>query len=268
MTDNRNVYSRRTGWPQAGGFYLATPPGLPPFCCLPIPLPACNAQAELLHHPHIRSADVMEACRHCRTPDAPRPPATPAQLSRVRIAGLLDEHAFGQPWEKCHGRKTMAEFCEAFHAFTPEAASVWISTRYRTPAEWLQEVEQQGIYHRIRCGQHGPAAWFIPGETFVLFIHRGACHYADGSPRPGIVFAFPATLEYICRGDEPVDRLDRLQARKITPMEIEEIHPLIPTPGTEADRDAPPQPDLADRSAGPGPPPATPRQQAGPDLDR
>ena len=67
----------------------------------------------------------------------------------------------------------------------------------------------------------------VIGETWVLVAHRDAIHTDElddngfEKTAPGIFHAFkPSAIEYVCRGDESDDEIDRLRERGITPVNV------------------------------------------------
>jgi len=98
---------------------------------------------------------------------------------------------------------------------------LWVGGRfYRRPSHWVQEAIRQGVCRRI------PA---IPrdlelGKTWVLLAHRKVIANLDGSWTPAVFGIFrPRAIEYVVRGDESGEELQRLAARGATPVRVERV---------------------------------------------
>lgn len=100
---------------------------------------------------------------------------------------------------------------------------LWIGAGfYKTTSEWLDECEAQGVSRRVKALPKG----FEIGETWVLFAHREATYRwdtaaNDGIREPGIFHATrPSRVEYVTKGDETEEGLERLEKRGITPVRV------------------------------------------------
>lgn len=98
-----------------------------------------------------------------------------------------------------------------------KAGLLWIGkASYKTPQDWLREAVQMGISRRIAAV---PRA-FVLGHTWVLMAHRKAL-VTGNEAQPGIIAYFrPSRIEYVVKGDESEDELERLAKRGITLVEI------------------------------------------------
>jgi len=98
---------------------------------------------------------------------------------------------------------------------------IWIGEKfYATPAEFGREASMQGVSRRISTVPRD----FKLGETWVLLAHRKAISNPDGSFTPGIFHAFkPIAIEYVVKGNESEEELERLAKRDITLVKIEKI---------------------------------------------
>ena len=127
------------------------------------------------------------------------------------------------------------------------AGLIWIGDTFYSPAEFVAEAAQLGISRRIACVPKG----FRVGETLVLFAARRVPRFGtddalfrelptrDG---PAIFAAFvPMALEYVVRGDESEEELQRLVDQGFTPVRIERVvesggdgeGSAVPRPGPE-----------------------------------
>lgn len=138
----------------------------------------------------------------------------------------------------------------AMPGLTGKHGLLWIGGGfYAKPSDWTTEAIQQGVSRRIGAIPND----FKLGETWVLVAHRDVfkvgcpdcrglgrelmpnCDFAlDGAPacagckgsgsvpQAAIFHAFrPSAIEYVVKGDENDEFLDRLLARGITPVQIE-----------------------------------------------
>jgi len=113
----------------------------------------------------------------------------------------------------------------------PERAGlIWIGdTFYDTPGAFVAEAGRLGISRRIACVPKGLEV----GRTLVLLASRKVPVYGtDGAlfrdlplkHKAGIFAAFiPTALEYVVRGTESQEELERLSAQGFTPVRIERV---------------------------------------------
>lgn len=110
------------------------------------------------------------------------------------------------------------------------AGLIWIGdTFYATPGAFVAEAGRLGISRRIACVPKG----FQVGETLVLLASRKVPAYGtDGALfrdlplkyKPGIFAAFiPTALEYVVKGNESQEELERLSGQGFTPVRIERV---------------------------------------------
>lgn len=143
----------------------------------------------------------------------------------------------------------------------PERAGlIWIGdTFYARPGDFVAEAGGLGISRRIACVPKG----FEVGKTLVLLASRKVPVYGTDDAlfrdlplkhKPGIFAAFvPTALEYVVRGNETQEELERLVGQGFTPVRIERVVESGDE-GAEATRPGPEvsgPPDL--RPAGHGP---------------
>lgn len=106
----------------------------------------------------------------------------------------------------------------------PRAGLLWIGKRfYRDPADWLKEAVAMGISRRVSAIPRD----FVLGETWVFAAHRAALLPRFGidpegtEDRSGVIAAFqPSRIEYVVRGDEADEDLDRMEERGITLVRV------------------------------------------------
>jgi hypothetical protein len=102
---------------------------------------------------------------------------------------------------------------------------IWVGERhYPTVADFMAEAQDQGVSRRLSALPND----YVPGITRVLLAHRravlvGKAEFGSGMPerRPG-VFAIirPHRIEYIMKGDEDEEFLERLEKRDITSVSV------------------------------------------------
>ena len=103
---------------------------------------------------------------------------------------------------------------------------LWVGEKfYPTPADFTREAADMGISRRIPALPKG----FKLGETWVFLAHRkgiSMCLEAeDGTQEevfyPAIFRIFqPTAVEYVVRGDETPEELEKLIDRGITPVKV------------------------------------------------
>lgn len=128
----------------------------------------------------------------------------------------------------------------------PERAGlVWVGSKfYPTPGDYLKEAQEQGISRRLPAIPRD----FEVGETWVFLAHRDIpqpCPECDGESSsgrsgycdtcgstgyvqlPGIFSVFkPERIEYVVKGDETDEDIERMERRGITPVRVERADDL------------------------------------------
>ena len=100
------------------------------------------------------------------------------------------------------------------------AGLLWVGSKfYRNPVEFMNEAHAMGISRRIHTVPKG----FVVGQTLVLLAHISV-HFSDNTVGKGIFTAFtPTAIEYILKGGETTDELDRMEQRGITIVKVKNI---------------------------------------------
>ena len=105
----------------------------------------------------------------------------------------------------------------------PERAGLlWIGGKfYPTPEAFTSEAAKLGISRRIAQIPKD----FKVGETLVLLAHRRVSFsWGEEHPHPGIFAAFiPRAIEYVVKGDESPEQLERVQKQGCTLVRIERV---------------------------------------------
>jgi hypothetical protein len=99
------------------------------------------------------------------------------------------------------------------------AGLVWVGEKFYTPASFVKEAQDMGISRRI---PHLPKSFRL-GETWVALGHRKVFRVEDqpGKATPGIFYLFkPQRVEYVVKGDETPEQLERLAKRGVTPVKV------------------------------------------------
>lgn len=112
--------------------------------------------------------------------------------------------------EKCKG-------CVPFDGSEIRFGLLWIGEKfYSSPEQFTNEAKRLGVSRRISAVPHD----FKIGETWVLVAHRKAIRGKD-QEYPGIFHAFkPTAIEYIVKGTESDDELDKLEKRGFTLIDV------------------------------------------------
>lgn len=129
--------------------------------------------------------------------------------------------------------KAETSFCQTCPLHNPpeKAGLVWIGEQhYSSPLDWLVEAKTMGVSRRI------PAIPidFVVGETLVMVAHRKtplgppkALAVDDSLVGPAIFSVFtPNRIEYVVKGDESSEDIDKLIERGLTPVHVEKYEEL------------------------------------------
>jgi hypothetical protein len=102
---------------------------------------------------------------------------------------------------------------------------IWVGEKfYKRPSDFIREANGQGISRRISFVPTD----FILGVTQVMLAHRKAIYEPenpladDEGFLPGAFTMFtPDRIEYVVKGDESEEQLDRMEKRGITLVRVE-----------------------------------------------
>jgi hypothetical protein len=207
QVQTRSESRRGCGFRKPGGIYLIGPPEGRPCCKLPFPLTVCPTCGSGIHVS--RSWTWVDADKLFDIIDD----------DHNHLSGCL------QPPE--------------IRLFNPcplashigKAGLLWIGEAYyKTPEGFLLEARNMGISRRIPAVPKG----FKLGETWVLLAHRKGIQKEEPidsgllggtgtqvSWTPAIFSIFkPTAMEYVIKGGETEEELERLVKRGLTPVEI------------------------------------------------
>lgn len=126
---------------------------------------------------------------------------------------------------KC--KKRGCSGCVPFNGEFERIGLMWVGRKYYTPGSYQEEAARMGVSKRISQIPKD----FKVGRDWVLLAHAEAIErpvvstdpedQGRTTKHPGIFYAFkPTRIEYICRGDESDEELERLKRRKITPINV------------------------------------------------
>jgi hypothetical protein len=189
---------RGCGFRKGGGLYLVSGEPMKPCPRLPVPLDVCRCCGQGIKPARgwtWISTEILEAARPCQFD-----PVGGCGGCPMRRPALLGA----------------------------QLGLLWVGERYYpTPGEFLKEALEMGVSRRIRVIPRD----FQLGSTWVAFAHRKAIETGNGNRdllgeeekehTAGIFQLFrPTRIEYIVKGDEPEDELDRLEKRGITLVKV------------------------------------------------
>jgi len=97
---------------------------------------------------------------------------------------------------------------------------IWVGEKfYPTVQDFVREAKHRGISRRISAVPND----FYVGTTWILLAHRKAIYFGDKFI-PGIFQAFkPEAIEYIIKGDETQEEIDRMEKRGISLVDVVKI---------------------------------------------
>lgn len=180
--------ARGCGFRRGGGYYLVSPgPGL---VCSKLPIP-------------------LEVCPTCG-----------AGYRHTRGWTWIDPNPIVKP--EPHGDILHSAYCRLSKPFEGRHGLLWIGQSfYKTPETFLREASERGISRRLR----GVPNDFKVGETWVFLAHISAIPPhpldVDDTAHPGIFSCFlPRAVEYVVRGDETEEFLERVVKRGIEPVRV------------------------------------------------
>ena len=180
------VYDHRRGcgYRKPGGLYLMAPAGGHPCCKLPIPLHIC--------------------------------PTCGGGIKPARGWSWFDSDHFISK-DPCPEQEGPFLLCPLAEGGLGRQGLIWVGEKfYPHPADFMAEVAHQGFSRRI---PHLPKDFKL-GETWVFLAHRKAMSDANG-PISGVFFVFqPTQIQYVVKGDETDEALERLEKRGISPVHV------------------------------------------------
>jgi hypothetical protein len=117
--------------------------------------------------------------------------------------------------------------CPLGGAMPERGGLLWVGgAYYKAPEDFMREAMHQGISRRIPTVPKG----FEPYKTMVYLAHRevvlpfrdGKHEVASTEPCPAVFSAFiPTAVEYVVKGDEGQEVLDRLEKRGLSLVKVE-----------------------------------------------
>jgi hypothetical protein len=187
--------------------------------------------------------DRCPTCDHGIKPSRGWTWVNPANIFKPGVCKLAVNEVVGSVEE---GRPAAASelFCSGCVLVDPpeKAGLLWIGEKfYPTPSDWLDEARRMGASRRIQSVPKD----FVMGETIILVAHRKGvvidcpdceseqdlpagiepCETCEGGIKTiyaGAIFsAFtPTAVEYIVKGDETEEELERLEKRGLSLVKV------------------------------------------------
>lgn len=113
---------------------------------------------------------------------------------------------------------------------------IWVGGQfYKRPEDCAREAMQQGVSRRLSQLPKD----FKLGETWVFVAHREAI--SESCP-DWVFHAFkPSAVEYVVKGTETDEELERLEKRGLTPVRVQRV---------EDQTEIEPEPDLSEEPGG------------------
>lgn len=199
--ETRFDQKRGCGWRSPGGTYLVAQGVSAPCGMLPIPLtkcPTCSCGIKPSRGWTWLDIKALAAGKACSSP------ASECGYCPLSLAKMGDRQGL-----------------------------LWIGgSFYKRPEDWTNEAVKQGISRRLSAVPRD----FELGKTWVLVAHRealtapcpdcafGPCETCGDTrtvPQAAIFHAFkPTAIEYVVKGDETEEELERLIKRGITPVKV------------------------------------------------
>jgi len=107
--------------------------------------------------------------------------------------------------------------CHLSSFLETKAGLIWVGEAfYATPHKFNQEAAFQGISRRVSAVPSD----IIIGKTPIFLAHQKTV--IRGAETPGIFSVFiPTAIEYITKGDETEEEIEKLEKRGITPVKVE-----------------------------------------------
>jgi hypothetical protein len=190
--ETRYDRERGCGWRCKGGTYLVTSNTLLGACGrLPVALAVCGTCGHGIHQTRSWTwLTLPDALRDAEPQACDRGTCAACPLSPTRATGRVGLLWCGEKW-------------------------------YAAPQDWTREAREQGVSRRISTVPND----FVVGETWVLMAHpkavMGTNDAGEIAYRPGIFHAFkPSAIEYVVKGDESEEELERKEKRGITLVRI------------------------------------------------
>ena len=220
---------RGCGYRKPKGIYLVSDGISSPCGRMPIPLdrcPCCGGGIKATRGWQTVDADALFASQRCGDPSCSA--YFPDGKGQVTTSGFNGCPASGR---------------------LGKAGLLWIGSKfYPTPKDWSIEAQRMGVSRRIPAVPKD----FVLGETWVLVAHRECitrrcdcgvscpnalnpnetvmvpdescpkCHGAGEHPVPGVFHLFkPTAIQYVVKGDETAEDLEKLVRRGLTPVKVE-----------------------------------------------
>lgn len=188
--ETRHEHARGCGYRKPGGLYLVSGPLSEP--CGKLPL-------------------VLDVCPTCGAGIKPS-----RSWTWVKVGPLFESRKCDHPHAPggCTG-------CPLGGAMPERAGLLWIGEKfYATPELFTAEAARMGISRRIPAVPNE----FELGDTWVLLAHRKTLVQNHPERVPAIFSMFrPRAVEYVVHGSDTDVKLDRLEKRGITLVDVKPV---------------------------------------------
>ena len=163
----------------------------------------------------------------------------------------IDLQAFLQNAKECDTTENCGNCPFSILAGVERAGLLWVGEKYYpTPDDFMKEADEMGVSRRISAVPND----FVLGETWVLFAHRKTieeacpeclgnyavfdeesdemtqCEWCEAGVQyqAGVFHAFrPTAVEYVVKGTESEEELDRLEKQGLTLVKVIQDKPSL-----------------------------------------
>ena len=201
--ETRQDSIRGCGWRKEGGLYLISS-GVSKACGkLPLPLKVCPTCGQGIKFSRgftwinpeslFRNAE----CDH---------------YDRDTMTG------FTRPETQCMGCPLNDD---TIHLLGEKAGLLWVGEKFYSIESFLQEAAEQGVSRRILTVPHE----FKLGKTWVFLAHKKVFQIGGNDEWDAGIFQVfkPTAIEYVVKGDEDPEKLERMVKKGITPVRIQKM---------------------------------------------
>lgn len=160
----------------------------------------------------------------------------PIELTYCPCCGAGIKFSRGFQWigsqliEKVPCSASECKQCPVWSGAIERYGLMWVGEKfYPTPDDFLMEARRMGISKRIATVPKD----FVVSKDWILLAHKKAiCDIVDGKTEyiAGIFQAFkPTRIEYVVKGDETQEELERMEKRGITLVDVKTMQEEIST---------------------------------------
>lgn len=227
LIQTRSDRKRGCGWRKPGGLYMVAA-GIPMACGkLPIPLDRCPC-----------CGHGVKPTRGFAWIDGDQMIAPQKGKCRLRDEGHCARCPLSDAMFDCIGRVGLVWIGGKFYPkpedWTKEAAELGVSRRIpMVPKDFVAGKTWIWVAHRKTIAKRCPHCWEDVKQALVKETKRVPCAFCEDTGTihtPGVFHMFkPTAIEYVVKGDETDDELERMVKRGITPVKIERVEEEEPS---------------------------------------